>query len=49
MSKNEGPNTGSFIKKACSMMMDGMMIPIMVTNVVVVGAHVGDLFSNAMS
>jgi hypothetical protein len=30
MSKNEGHNTGSFIKKACSMMMDGMMIPIMV-------------------
>ena len=24
------PNTGSFIKKACSMMMDGMMILIMV-------------------
>jgi hypothetical protein len=30
MSKNEGPNTGSFIKKACSTMMDGMMILIMV-------------------
>jgi hypothetical protein len=30
MNKNEGPNTGSFIKKACSMMMDGMMISIMV-------------------
>jgi hypothetical protein len=24
--KIEGPNTGSFIKKACSTMMDGMMI-----------------------
>jgi hypothetical protein len=30
MNKNEGPNTGSFIKKACSTMMDGMMILIMV-------------------
>jgi hypothetical protein len=30
INKNEGPNTGSFIKKACSMMMDGMMILIMV-------------------
>jgi hypothetical protein len=30
MSKNEGPYTGSFIKKACSMMMDGMMILIVV-------------------
>jgi hypothetical protein len=29
MSKNEGPNIGSFIKKDCLMMMDGMMIPIM--------------------
>jgi hypothetical protein len=29
MSKNEGPSTGSFIKKDCLTMMDGMMIPIM--------------------
>jgi hypothetical protein len=29
MSKNEGPSIGSFIKKDCLMMMDGMMIPIM--------------------
>jgi type I site-specific restriction endonuclease len=30
LNKNEGPNTGSSIKKACSAMMDGMMISIMV-------------------
>jgi hypothetical protein len=30
MSKNEGPNIGNSIKKACSMMKDGMMISIMV-------------------
>jgi hypothetical protein len=29
MNKNEGPNTGSFIKKASSMKMDDMMISIM--------------------
>jgi hypothetical protein len=29
MSKNEGPSTGSFNKKDCLMMVDGMMIPIM--------------------
>jgi hypothetical protein len=28
--KIEGPNTGSFIKKACSTTMDGMMILIMI-------------------
>jgi hypothetical protein len=29
-SKTEGPSTGSFIKRACSTMMDGMMILIMI-------------------
>jgi hypothetical protein len=29
--QEEGPNTGSFIKKDCLMMMDGMTIPIMET------------------
>jgi hypothetical protein len=29
-SKIEGPNTGSFIKRACSTTMDGMMILIMI-------------------
>jgi hypothetical protein len=29
MNKSEGPNTGSFVKKAYSMRMDGMMILIM--------------------
>jgi hypothetical protein len=29
MNKTEGPNTGSFVKKAYSMRMDGMMILIM--------------------
>jgi hypothetical protein len=29
MNRIEDPNTGSFVKKACSMKMDGMMILIM--------------------
>jgi hypothetical protein len=31
MNKIEGPNTGSFVKKACSTKMDGMMILIMIS------------------
>jgi hypothetical protein len=30
MNKTEGPNTGSFVKKAYSTKMDGMMILIMI-------------------
>jgi hypothetical protein len=30
MNRIEDPNTGSFVKKACSMKMDGMMILIVV-------------------
>jgi hypothetical protein len=30
MNKTEGPSTGSFIRKAYSMKMDGMMILIMI-------------------
>ena len=30
MNRIEDPNTGSFVKKACSMKMDGMMILIMI-------------------